>query len=79
MSATRHMSLNIRGFLRNARYPRDYRGLFRHGDGRGMTASEARDFLLDELSKGHVVIPFGHCEGFDYTTGCPGHASEAET
>ena len=69
-----HISLSVRGALRNMTR-RQLAGLFKHDDGRRMTADEARDVLMDELAKGHEVIPFGKpCEGFDYSGGgCPGH------
>lgn len=75
-----HMCLDVRGFLKNSK-KRDYKGMFKHDDGRTMTPDEAKDALLDELAKGHVVIPFGKpCDGFDYSGGgCPGHAIPDET
>lgn len=68
-----HMCLSVRGALKN--WTKKQMGtLFRHDDGRKMTADEARERLYDELAKGHDVIPLGPaCEGFDYKTGCPGH------
>lgn len=74
MGTLRHFCLDVRGVLKNWKTSQ-LRGLFKHPDGRRMSASEARDVLLDELSKGHVVIPCGPpCDGFDYTGGgCPGH------
>lgn len=70
-----HMCLNVRGFLRNHRFPRGYRGVFRHDDGRLMTPDEARNHLLDELARGHELIPVGACDDFDYSAGggCRGH------
>lgn len=52
---------------------RQFEGLFKKDDGTLMTAREARAALLDELSKGHEVIPIGECDNFDYKTGCRGH------
>lgn len=73
---TIHMCLSVRGALRNWS-KRELATLFTHDDGRKMTASEARDALLDELAKDHEVIPLGPpCEGFDYEAGCPGHRQE---
>ena len=71
---TVHMSLSVRGALKNMTR-KELAGMFTHDDGRRMTADEARDALMDELAKGHEVIPFGpSCEGFDYSGGgCPGH------
>ena len=71
-----HMKLNIRGFIRNSRFPQDY-GVFEHDDGRAMTPAEAQDMLLDELAKGHTVIPCGKCNNFDYSGGgCQGHRDD---
>jgi hypothetical protein len=75
MSKIIHGALNVRGFLKNARFPRGYRGVFRHDDGRLMTPDEARNHLLDELARGHELIPVGACDDFDYSAGggCRGH------
>ena len=69
-----HMCLSVRGALMNWS-DRQFVGVFRHDDGRSMSPSEAKEALLDELSKGREVIPCGPvCEGFDYKGGgCPGH------
>jgi len=77
-SRTVHLCLSVRGALMNWT-ARDYRAI-KHDDGRPMTAREGKAALLDELAKGHEVIPFGEpCEGFDYSGGgCPGHETEAK-
>lgn len=80
-----YMCLSVRGFLRNCKFPKDYRGVFKHDDGRSMEPEEARQTLLDELAKGHEVIPMDAgcgnpcsrkgCKGFDFAArmgGCPG-------
>jgi len=74
------MSLNVRGALKNMTN-RELVGMFTHDDGRRMTADEEKDALMDELAKGHEVIPFGKpCEGFDYSGGgCPGHEKYEDT
>lgn len=77
---TIHMCLNVRGFLNNRRFPKDFQHLFRRSDGVSLTPEEARDHLYDELAKGHEVIPLTNepCPGFDYSGGgCPGHDVEA--
>lgn len=75
----RHMRVNLRGFLRNNRYPDDYHGLFTHDDGRPMKAGEAHDELLDHIAKGHNFIPLGTCDNFDYVEhGCLGHPDDDE-
>lgn len=85
MSTITYMCLSVRGFIRNSKFPRDYRGVFKHNDGRPMSPNEARDTLLDEIAKGHHVIPLSphcanpctrpNCAGFNYGEGggCPGH------
>ncbi|WP_454752108.1 hypothetical protein [Cupriavidus necator] len=73
MSATHiHMALDVKGFLKNAT-KRQYRGMFRHNDGRTMTPDEAKDYLLDALAAGNEFIPFGKCDNFDPKSGCLGH------
>lgn len=72
MNKVVHLCLDVRGALMNWS-DREMRGVFLHDDGRKMTAREAKNFLMDEIAKGHKVIPCGPCEGFDYQTGCPGH------
>jgi hypothetical protein len=43
-------------------------------DGKPSTPDRVREALMDELAKGHELVPFGEpCEGFDYKSGCPGH------
>ena len=72
MTKLYHMSLDLRGALHNWS-DREFRGLLKHNDGRTMTVREAKDALLDEIAKGHKLIPCTPCDGFDYQTGCPGH------
>ena len=56
------------------KFIRKFEGVFMHDDGRPMTLMEAKSNLLDELSKGHKVIPCGGCDNFDYSRkGCLGH------
>jgi hypothetical protein len=85
MTTTAYLCLNVRGALRNMT-KREKRGMFKHDDGRTMTADEADNALMDELVKGHEVIPmntecgnpcrYASCSGFDFSGGgCPGHAS----
>ncbi len=77
MTKTLHMCLSVRGALMNWT-AKDFRTLFTRSDGRRATDAEAKSYLLDELAKGHEVIPMGEpCEGFDYSGGgCPGHPQE---
>jgi hypothetical protein len=39
------------------------------------TAADVKCFLLNELSKGHEVLPTGDCDNFDWKTGCKGHVN----
>ena len=75
MTRTKHICIDVRGAILNARDPGSTASSFTHSDGRPATVDEAVAFLMDELAKGHKVIPFGEpCEGFDYSGGgCPGH------
>lgn len=41
-----HMCMDVQGFMSRAKFPRDYRGMFKHDDGRSMTPDEARDQLF---------------------------------
>ena len=73
MSKMYHLAVDIRGFLLNNKRDRDFKGVFTHDNGQPMSADQARNALMDELAKGHKVIPTCPCEGFDYQHGCPGH------
>lgn len=77
MNTKYHMCQSVRGALRNWN-KRMLSKIFVHEyTGKPMSADEVKDVLLDELSKGHEVLPFGKpCEGFSYKTGCPGHPVE---
>lgn len=72
MSRMYHLCLDVRGFLMHAK-KRDYRGIFKHDDGRPMTTDEAKRALLDELAKGHDKIACSECDNFDFKKGCQGH------
>ena len=73
-----HMCINVRGALKNFRKREWKRSCTDPDTGRFLTPDEVRDVFLDELSRGHEVIPIGNaCEGFDYLGGgCPGHPVE---
>lgn len=78
-SRTFHTCLSVRGTLLNSTN-RQLAGLFKHGDGRKATAAEVKAHLMEALSQGKEVLPFGPpCEGFDYSGGgCPGHPGESQ-
>ena len=77
---TYHMCQSVRGALnwdkktlkRNARFLTDDLG-------NRMTPDQVRQAFMDELAKGHEVIPLGkECDNFDYKTGCKGHPQKDE-
>ena len=73
-----HVCQSVRGALMNWRDEEWQDCCTDLATGRTLTPREVKEAFLDELSKGHEVIPFGEpCEGFDYSGGgCPGHESE---
>ena len=80
MSKTIHMCVSVRGML-NWPTSELRRGMKWITDGEGKpyaTIHDLRNALMDELAKGHEVLPTGECEGFDYKTGCPGHDSSQD-
>jgi hypothetical protein len=77
MSKMYHLCLDVRGALHNWS-DRELRGAFRHDDGRPMSPHEAKDALMDEIAKGHKVIPTCECNNFDYQRGCQGHEETTE-
>lgn len=83
------MCMSVRGAIRNLNRQSSRTSGFQHLDGRPMTRDEAIDALMDELSKGHEVMPMNSkcdkpcknselCAGFDYGKdgGCPGYPVE---
>ena len=66
-----HLCLSVRGALNQPKGK--LRGWLRDDNGKLLTPDQARDALMDELAKGHEVIPMGECDNFDYKTGCCGH------
>jgi len=74
--STFHMGISVPGLLRkDGRELRRLLPMFKHDDGTPYCSVQSlRDELIDELSKGHEVLPMSkECVGFDYKTGCPGH------
>jgi hypothetical protein len=69
---TYHVGVDVRGALLNWK-AREFGSCCRHDDGRRMTAREARLAFMDELSKGHEIIPCGPCDNWDWQKGCLGH------
>ena len=67
------LCISIKGALRNWN-ARQWVGVATDTDtGRVLTPQEFKEHLLDELAKGHKVVPCGPCDNFDYEHGCMGH------
>lgn len=80
MSKTIHMCISVRGMLNWDRgyAKRMLSSITKENGTPYRTVDELRSALMDELSKGHEVLPLvKDCEGFDYKTGCPGHETAA--
>lgn len=83
-----YLCMNVEGFMRNNKYPRDYVGVFQHDDGRVMPPAEALGFLKLQAFRGRRVIPMSSecgnpckhagqgCTGFNYDKGCPGYSTD---
>lgn len=85
------LNLSVRGFLRNNRFPRDYKGVFTGDDGKALEPEAAREGLMDHLAAGRERIPVDAtcanpcpragrgCTGFDFGAdgGCPGYYKAA--
>ena len=88
MSTTTTMCLSVRGgihMLKSQR--RNAKTYMTDNNGQELTRDGAIDALMDELAKGHEVIPmskhcgnpcaYASCKGFDYgeNGGCGGHTT----
>lgn len=78
---TVHMSQSIRGPLLNWG-PREWAKATKYllkPDGSAFGSwMELKRAFLDELAKGHEVVPIGDCPDFDFKKGCPGHPMPKE-
>ena len=85
------ISLNVRYYLNNAKFPIDYENFLRDDKGQSLKPAQARNRLYDALKQGHEVIPYNPncgnpcknqsrgCAGFDYTGGgCPGYSIDED-
>jgi len=75
---TVHLCVSVRGMLHwsPAETKRNLRSITKSDGTRYASVEEFRSDLMDELVRGHEVIPCGEpCKGFDYKKGCPGHES----
>lgn len=75
-----HMCISVRGILRwNNRDLKRMLPMFTRDDGAHYaTVDQLRDALLDEIAKGHEVLPMSTCDNFDWKDGCKGHEEPAE-
>lgn len=73
-----HMGLSVRGAL--SKSDNDFRELivpmFTNDDGTPASEHEARNYLFDELAKGHEILPLHECDNWDWKDGCKGHPIE---
>ncbi len=74
-----HVSQSIRGPLMwwtKRDWQKATKWITRSDGTRFSTGDQLKEEFLNELAQGHEVIPMTSepCEGFDYKTGCPGHA-----
>ena len=72
MRTKHHMSVNIRGMIRNNPC---LNGMIEDDDGVPLSHEGSLAFLNECLEKGWVKLPMSaDCEGFDhFGGGCPGH------
>lgn len=77
MARTMHVSLSVRGALRNGAWRKHADGSLvgscTHDDGRHMTEHEIFTHLCDALASGQEFLPYGECDNFDPKSGCHGH------
>lgn len=50
--------------------------IFSDEDGQPLTVYQAKEFLMDELKRGHELLPVGDCDNFDFEHGCQGHEEQ---
>jgi hypothetical protein len=70
-----HMCISVRGMLNWNRTEtrRNLKSITKNDGTRYTSIEEFRNDMMDELSKGHEVLPMGKCDNFDYKKGCLGH------
>ncbi len=75
-----HMCLSVRGALNwpKGELRRATKWILKP-DGSKFTLEELRNALMDELVKGHEVIPINRCDNFDYKKGCLGHPDDPKS
>lgn len=79
--ATFHMCISVRGMLNwsDRETKRNLRTITKDDGSHFSSVHEFRNTLMDELAKGHEVIPMcKDCDNFDFKKGCLGHPKPAE-
>lgn len=72
----RHIHLDIAGAMRR---PKGWVNCITYKGRLLTTPREVKDFFKYQLMLGRRVLPLSdECEGFDYQTGCPGHAIQED-
>lgn len=72
-----HIHLDVRGsLLWDDKSWEENISLFSNEKNEPITVFDAKNFLMDELSKNHQVIPIGNCRNFDFEHGCQGHEDD---
>jgi hypothetical protein len=75
MSEIRHLVISVRGMLHwsPAETKRNLKSITKTDGTRFGSIAEFRSMLMDELTKGHEVLPTGECDRHDWKKGCLGH------
>ncbi len=75
MAKMHHLCQSVEGALRLSpeEFAMQFQGVFSDDTGRVLSLTEAHAALEAERAMGHRVIPCGHCDNFDFQTGCQGH------
>lgn len=75
MATYSHMRMDIKGFLKSARFPKDFTSF--DNEGKRLKPAEAQNMLFDKLIAGERFLPMSpNCKEFDPQKGCPGHPVE---
>lgn len=73
MTRSTHISMSVRGALRNWT-KKSYHGYLNDKEtGRELSFEEAKEALMAELANGVEAIPLMECDNFDPKKGCLGH------
>ena len=74
-----HLCQSVRGPLTNWT-PKQWKRAtqwIKKNDGTAYEPFELKQAFLDELARGHEVVPIGECDNFDWKEGCKGHPTES--